>query len=41
MKEIANITGYTEGYARKKKFQVKEHLLLMIKKDPVYLELVA
>ncbi|MHA7058271.1 RNA polymerase sigma factor [Aquimarina sp. M1] len=39
MKEIANITGYTEGYARKKKFQVKEHLLRMMKNDLLYREL--
>jgi len=40
MREIAMITGYTEGYTRKKKFQIKERLLKMIKNDPVYQELV-
>ncbi len=39
MKEIANITGYTEGYTRKKKFECKESLLQMIENDPMYQEL--
>ncbi len=40
MKEISNITGYTEGYTRKKKFMAKKQLLQMIEKDPMYQELV-
>lgn len=39
MKEIAKITGYSEGYARKKKFECKQHLIEMIEKDPAYPEL--
>ncbi|AXT52321.1 sigma-70 family RNA polymerase sigma factor [Aquimarina sp. BL5] len=39
MKEIARITGYAEGYARKKKFECKKSLLYMIEEDPVYQEL--
>ena len=39
MREISNITGYTEGYTRKKKFQAKKKLLQMIEKDPLYKEL--
>lgn len=39
MKEIAKITGYSEGYTRKKKFECKRHLIEMIEKDPVYPEL--
>lgn len=38
-KEISQITGYTEGYTRKKKFDVKKQLLTMIEKDPLYDEL--
>ncbi|AXT56620.1 RNA polymerase sigma factor [Aquimarina sp. MMG015] len=38
-KEISKITGYTEGYTRKKKFDVKKQLLTMIEKDPLYREL--
>ncbi|WP_299312766.1 RNA polymerase sigma factor [uncultured Aquimarina sp.] len=38
-KEISKITGYTEGYTRKKKFDVKKQLLTMIEKDPLYDEL--
>ncbi len=41
LRDIAGIMGYTEGYARKKKCMVKEKLILMIQKDPVYQELVA
>jgi len=41
MREIANITGYTEGYTRKKKFMIKQCLLGTIKKDAAYWELVA
>ncbi|PKV53162.1 RNA polymerase sigma factor (sigma-70 family) [Aquimarina sp. MAR_2010_214] len=39
MKEISKITGYSEGYARKKKFEAKKKLLKMIEKDPMYSEL--
>ncbi|MBQ4818855.1 sigma-70 family RNA polymerase sigma factor [Aquimarina sp. MMG016] len=39
MREIATVNGYTEGYARKKKFEIKETLLRMIQKNPVYDEL--
>ncbi len=39
MKEISNITGYSEGYTRKKKFECKKSLLEMIEKDPMYTEL--
>lgn len=39
MKEISDITGYTEGYTRKKKFECKKHLIEMIESDPVYKEL--
>lgn len=39
MKEISKITGYTEGYTRKKKFEAKKQLLTMIEKDPLYQEL--
>jgi RNA polymerase sigma factor (sigma-70 family) len=39
MKEIARITGYSEGYTRKKKFKCKRCLIKMIEKDPTYQEL--
>ncbi|KAA1242370.1 RNA polymerase sigma factor [Aquimarina sp. RZ0] len=39
MREIAKINGYTEGYTRKKKFEIKEGLLRMIQQDPAYDEL--
>jgi len=39
MKEIASITGYSEGYTRKKKFECKKSLLEMLEKDPAYQEL--
>lgn len=39
MKEVANITGYSEGYARKKKFDCKRVLIEMIENDPMYKEL--
>ncbi|PKV48095.1 RNA polymerase sigma factor (sigma-70 family) [Aquimarina sp. MAR_2010_214] len=39
MKEIAKLTGYTESYVRKKKFESKKKLLEMIEKDPIYKEL--
>lgn len=40
-KEISKITGYTEGYARKKKSNTKNDLKKMIRKDPIYKELIA
>ncbi len=39
MKEISSITGYSEGYTRKKKFECKKSLIEMIEKDPIYQEL--
>ncbi|WP_103072119.1 RNA polymerase sigma factor [Aquimarina sediminis] len=39
MKEISKITGYSEGYTRKKKFEAKNQLLRMIEQDPMYEEL--
>ncbi len=39
MKEIATITGYSETYTRKKKFDCKKSLIEMIEKDPLYKEL--
>ncbi len=39
MKEIAEITGYSEGYTRKKKFDCKQSLMDVIAKDPLYKEL--
>lgn len=39
MKEIANITGYSEGYTRKKKFNCKKSLIERIEQDPLYQEL--
>ncbi len=39
MKEISEITGYTEGYARKKKFEAKKSLLSMVEQDPLYEEI--
>ncbi|KAA1242490.1 RNA polymerase sigma factor [Aquimarina sp. RZ0] len=39
MKEISDITGYSEGYARKKKFDCKRMLIEMIENDPIYREL--
>ncbi|WP_109434202.1 MULTISPECIES: RNA polymerase sigma factor [Aquimarina] len=39
MKDIATITGYSEGYTRKKKFDCKRSLIQMIEKDPIYQEL--
>ncbi|MDH7447749.1 RNA polymerase sigma factor [Aquimarina sp. 2201CG14-23] len=38
-KEISQITGYSIGYTRKKKFEAKRQLLAMIEKDPMYEEL--
>ncbi len=37
--EIAQQTGYSENYVRKKKFEAKKNLLSSIEKDPVYQEL--
>ena len=39
MREIAKITGYSEDYVRKKKYEAKKKLLRMIEKDPMYNEL--
>lgn len=39
MREIANTTEYSEGYARKKKFDCKKSLMEMIENDSVYQEL--
>ncbi|WP_062054497.1 RNA polymerase sigma factor [Aquimarina longa] len=39
MKEIAHITGYSEGYTRKKKIECKRHLMEMIENDSIYQEL--
>ncbi|WP_378184010.1 RNA polymerase sigma factor [Aquimarina sp. SS2-1] len=40
MRDIANINGYSEGYTRKKKYLIKEHLNKMVQSDPIYNELV-
>lgn len=40
MKTISGKTGYSEGYARKKKFECKKSLLEMIEKDESYRELI-
>ncbi|GAA3510192.1 hypothetical protein GCM10022393_24190 [Aquimarina addita] len=39
IKEVSKITGYSEGYTRKKKTTVKQQLFRMIEKDPIYTEL--
>ncbi|GAA0712750.1 hypothetical protein GCM10009430_03510 [Aquimarina litoralis] len=39
MKEIAVITGYSDGYTRKKKFECKKALLEKLEKDPMFQEL--
>jgi len=39
MKVIAQKTGFTEAYTRKKKFECKNELLDMIENDPAYQEL--
>lgn len=39
MREISELTGYSEGYARKKKYDVKKQLTQMIQEDPFYEEL--
>jgi len=41
VREISTITGFSEGYTRKKKFEAKKQLLRMIERDPAYRELVA
>ncbi|WP_299223684.1 sigma-70 family RNA polymerase sigma factor [uncultured Aquimarina sp.] len=40
IQDIASNIGCTEGYTRKKKFLIKEHLFRMIQSDPIYHELV-
>ncbi|WP_438710894.1 hypothetical protein ACSTS3_19875 [Aquimarina muelleri] len=39
MRQIAEETGYSEGYARKKKFECKKHLIERIESNPTYEEL--
>ncbi|MBQ4819218.1 sigma-70 family RNA polymerase sigma factor [Aquimarina sp. MMG016] len=39
MREISKITGYSEGYARKKKFEAKKAILTMVCRDSIYKEL--
>ncbi|WP_299243564.1 sigma-70 family RNA polymerase sigma factor [uncultured Aquimarina sp.] len=39
-RDIANITGCSEGYTRKKKCIIKERLHKMVQSDPIYGELV-
>ncbi|WP_299315184.1 sigma-70 family RNA polymerase sigma factor [uncultured Aquimarina sp.] len=39
MRETGLITGHSEGYTRKKKFECKKKLLEMIEKDSLYSEL--
>lgn len=39
MAKIAEFMNYSEGYARKKKFECKKQLLKMIESDPLYSEL--
>ncbi|AXT58011.1 sigma-70 family RNA polymerase sigma factor [Aquimarina sp. AD1] len=39
MRDIANSTGYTEGYTRKKKCMIKDRLFQMVQNDPIYAEL--
>jgi len=39
LKEIGKLTDYSEGYARKKKFECKKELMGMIEKDPIFSEL--
>ena len=36
LKEIATEMGYTEAYAKRKKYKAKEQLVNLIKKDPMY-----
>lgn len=40
-KEISKITGYTQGYVRKKKHKSKKQLQNSLRKDPVFVELIA
>jgi len=40
MKDIADITGYSEGYTRRKKYKIKELLISLVRNDPMYPELV-
>ena len=39
MREISELTDYSEGYARKKKFDCKKSLLILLENDPCYQEL--
>ena len=39
MQNISKLMGYSEGYTRKKKFECKKKLLVMIEKDPLFNEL--
>lgn len=39
MKDIAIQKGYSETYARKKKFKCKNQLVAMVKKDPIFEEI--
>ena len=39
MRDIAQLTGYSEAYTRKKKFECKKSLIQMIEKDPIFQEL--
>lgn len=39
LKEIAKRLNTSEGYIKKRKFQCKEKLIQLIKKDPLYFEL--
>ena len=39
MREISQLTSFSEGYARKKKFDCKKTLLELLEKDPSYQEL--
>lgn len=41
MRDISNTMEYTEGYTRKKKHLIKEHLTKMVQNDPTYKELMA
>ena len=36
IKEIAKIMGYTEAYAKRKKYKAKSQLIAAIKADPQY-----
>ena len=39
MKEMADQLNITENYMRKKKFECKKKLIVQVKKDPLYIEL--